>query len=176
MDPHTALILGAAHVAHGSIQAGGEVASAAMTAAGKVLEASIQTFGQCFCAFIDYMKEREITARIVVQELAATARVEAWSAAVIAEAEARTEEVRIQASLVLATIEDRQKQRDVKLEVIQGFMTVYNRWNVMLTDALASRADRMPLDERELLQQHIEALLQRAREMEHSITTIAVTL
>ena len=34
----------------------------------------------------------------------------------------------------------------------------------------------LPLDERELLQQHIERLLQRAREMEHAITTIAVTL
>ncbi len=176
MDPQTALILGGAHVAHGTIQAGGQVASAAMTAAGRVLEGAIQTFGQCFCAFMDYMKEREITARVVAQEMAATARVQAWSAAVIAEAEARTEEIRIQASLVLATIEDRQQRRDSKLEVIQGFMTAYHRWNVLLTDALTSRADRMPLDERELLQQHIETLLQRAREMEHAITSIAVTL
>jgi hypothetical protein len=60
--------------------------------------------------------------------------------------------------------------------VIQGFMDAYKDWNKMLTFALASRADRMPLDERELLQQHIQILLQRAREMENSITTIAVTL
>jgi hypothetical protein len=95
---------------------------------------------------------------------------------VIAEAEARTEEVRIQAKLVLVTIEDRKNQRGSKLEVIQGFMIAYQRWNVMLTDALTSRAERMPLDERELLQRHIESLLQRAREMEHAITTIAVSL
>lgn len=187
MDPRTALILGGAHVAHGAIQAGAQVTSAAVTAGGQVLEASIQSFGQCFCAFMGYMREREITARVVAQEreitarvvaqeAAATARVQAWSAAVIAEAEARTEEVRIQATLVLATIEDRKDQRESKLVVIHGFMSAYQRWNVMLTDALASRADRMPLDERELLQQHIEALLQRAREMEHAITSIAVTL
>lgn len=187
MDPRTALILGGAHVAHGTIQAGAQVTSAAVTAAGQVLKASIQSFGQCFCAFMGYMQEREITARVVAQERemtarvvaqeeAATARVQAWSAAVIAEAEARTEEVRIQATLVLATIEDRRDQRGSKLEVIQGFMNAYQRWNVMLTDALVSRANRMPLDERELLQQHIEALLQRAREMEHAITSIAVTL
>jgi hypothetical protein len=187
LDPRTALILGGAHLAHGTIQAGAQVTSAAVTAAGQVLEASIQSFGQCFCAFMGYMREREITARVVAQEReitarvvaqegAATARVQAWSAAVIAEAEARTEEVRIQATLVLATIEDRKNQRDSKLVVIHGFMSAYQRWNTMLTDALASRADRMPLDERELLQQHIETLLQRAREMEHAITSIAVTL
>ena len=187
IDPRTALILGGAHIAHGSIQAGAQVTSAAVTAAGQVLETSIQSFGQCFCAFMGYMREREITARVlaqereitarvVAQEEAATARVQAWSAAVIAEAEARTEEVRIQASLVLATIQDRKNQRESKLTVIQGFMSAYQRWNVMLTDALASRADRMPLDERKLLQHHIETLLQRAREMEHAITSIAVTL
>ena len=198
IDPRTALILGGAHIAHGSIQAGAQVTSAAVTAAGQVLETSIQSFGQCFCAFMGYMREREITARVlaqereitarvlaqereitarvVAQEEAATARVQAWSAAVIAEAEARTEEVRIQASLVLATIQDRKNQRESKLTVIQGFMSAYQRWNVMLTGALASRADRMPLDERELLQHHIETLLQRAREMEHAITSIAVTL
>jgi hypothetical protein len=102
--------------------------------------------------------------------------VQAWSAAVIAEAEARTEEVKIQAALVLATIKDRKNQRHSKLVVIQGFMSAYQRWNAMLTDALASRADRMPLDERELLQHHIERLLQREREMEGAITSIAVTL
>lgn len=187
MDPRTALILGGAHVANGAMQAGAQVTSAAITAAGRVLESSIQSFGQCFCAFMSYMREREITARVIAQEReitarviaqeeAATSRVQAWSAAVIAEAEARTEEVRIQATLVLATIEDRKSQRQSKLEVIQGFMGAYQRWNSMLTDALASRADRMPLDERELLQQHIETLLQRAREMEHAITSIAVTL
>jgi len=187
MDARTALILGGAHVAHGMIQGGAQVTSAAVTSAGQVLEASIQSFGQCFCAFMGYMREREITARVVAQEReitarvvaqeqAATARMQAWSSAVIAEAEARTEEVKIQATLVLATIEDCKNQRDSKLTVIHGFMTAYQSWNVMLTDALASRADRMPLDERELLQQHIERLLQRAREMEHSITSIAVTL
>ena len=183
MDPRTALIVGGAHVTHGTIQAGAQVTSAAV----QVLEASIQSFGQCFCAFMGYMREREITvrvvaqereitARVVAQEEAATARVQAWSATVIAEAEARTEEVRIQATLVLATIEDRKNQRESKLTVIHGFMSAYQRWNVMLTDALARRADRMPLGERELLQLHIETLLRRAREMEHSITSIAVTL
>lgn len=187
MDPRTALILGGAHVTHGALQAGAQVTSAAVTAAGRVLEASIESFGQCFCVFMGYLREREITARVVAQEReitarvvaqeqAATERVRLWSSAVIAEAEARTEEVRIQASLVLATIEDRKDQRESKLEVIQGFMSAYQRWNTMLTEALASRADRMPLDERELLQQHIERLLQRAREMEHAITSIAVTL
>lgn len=187
MDPRTALILGGAHVTHGAIQAAEKVTSAAVTAAGQVLETSIESFGQCFCAFMGYMREREITARviahereitsrIVAQEKEATARVQIWSTAVIAEAEARTEEVRIQATLVLATIDDRKNQRGAKLTVIHGFMSAYQRWNMMLTDALASRADRMPLDEREILQQHIETLLRRAREMEHSITTIAVTL
>jgi hypothetical protein len=187
LDPRSALILGGAHVANGAIQAGGQVTSATVTAAGKVLEASIQSFGQCFVAFMGYMREREITARVVtqereitarviVQEEAAKARLQIWSSTVIAEAEAKTEEVRIQASLVLAKIEDRKSQRTSKLEVIQGFMAAYQLWNVMLTKALASRADRMPLDERELLQQHIERLLQRAREMEQSITSIAITL
>jgi hypothetical protein len=187
VDPRTALILGGAHVVHGTIQAGAQFTSVAATVAGQVLETSIQSFGQCFCAFMGYMREREITvrvvaqereitARVVAQEEATTARMQAWSAAVIAEAEARTEEVRIQATLVLATIEDSKNQRESKLTVIHGFMSAYQRWNAMLTDALASRADRMPLDERELLQQHIETLLRRAREMEHSITTIAVTL
>ncbi|HEY1601459.1 MAG TPA: hypothetical protein VGG64_17795 [Pirellulales bacterium] len=176
MDQRAALILGGAHIAHGTVQAGAQVTSAAVTATGRVLEASIQSFSQCFCAFMEYAREREITARVVAQEQAATERVRIWSAAVIAEAEARTEEVRIQASLVLATIEDRRDQRGSKLEVIQGFMSAYQRWNTMLTEALASRADRMPLDERELLQQHIERLLQRSREMEHAITSIAVTL
>ncbi len=136
---------------HGATQAGAQVASTAITVAGEVLETSIQTFGQCFCSFMDYMREREITkrvitqereitARLVMQEQAATARMQIWSAAVIAEAEARTEEVRIQASLVLATIEDRKNQRESKLEVIQGFMSAYHRWNAMLSDALASRA------------------------------------
>ena len=198
MEPQTALILGGAHVVHGAIQANAHVTAAMVIASGQVLETSIQSFGQCFCAFMGYMREREITvrvvaqeqeitarvvaqereitARVVVQERAATARVQAWSAAVIAEAEARTEEVKSQANLVLAAIQDRRSQRESKLVVVQGFMSAYQRWNVMLTDALASRADRMPLDERELLQQHIETLLQRAREMEHAITTIAVTL
>ncbi|MFO0819270.1 MAG: hypothetical protein U1A77_15085 [Pirellulales bacterium] len=187
LDPRTALILGGAHVAHGAIQVGGQVASATVTAAGQVLEASIHSFGQCFVAFMGYMREREVTARVVAQEReitarviaqedAATARLQIWSSTVIAQAEARTEEVRIQATLVLASIEERKGQRTSKLEVIQGFMAAYQRWNVMLTEALASRADRMPLDERELLQQHIERLLQRAREMEKSITSIAVTL
>jgi hypothetical protein len=161
---------------HGTVQAGAQVAAAAVTATGRVLEASIQSFSQCFCAFMEYAREREITARVVAQEQAATKRLRLWSAAVIAEAEARTEEVRIQASLVLATIEDRKNQRESKLQVIQGFMSAYQRWNTMLTEALASRADRMPLDERELLQQHIERLLQRAREMEQANTSIAVTL
>jgi hypothetical protein len=136
LDPRTALILGGAHVAHGTIQAGSQVASSAVTATGRVLETSIQSFGQCFCAFMGYMREREITARVVAQEReitarvvaheeAATARVQAWSAAVIADAEARTEEVRIQATLVLAAIEDRRNQRESKLEVIKGFMSAY---------------------------------------------------
>jgi hypothetical protein len=187
LDPRTALILGGAHIAHGTVQAGAQVTAAAITATGRVLEASIQSFGQCFCALMVLLKEkeitarvvaqeREITARVVAQEQAATERVRLRSATVIAEAEARTEEVRIQANLVLAAIEDRKDQRESKLHVIQGFMSAYQRWNAMLTDALASRADRMPMDERELLQQHIERLLQRAREMEYAITSIAVTL
>ena len=155
MDPRTALILGGAHVVHGTVQAGAEVTAAAVTATGRALEASIQSFSQCFCTFMGYLREREITAhvvaqereittRVVAQEQAATERVRLWSAAVIAEAEARTEEVRIQASLVLATIEERKEQRDSRLEVIRGFMNSYQRWNTMLTEALASRAHRMP--------------------------------
>jgi len=187
MDPRTALILGGAHVAHGLIQANAQVTAAAVTAAGRVLESSIQSFGQCFSAFMGYMREREITARVVAQEReitarvvaveeGATARVRAWSEAVIAQAEARTEEVRIQARLVLATLQDRKDQRDGKLAAINGFMSAYQGWNAMLTDALASRADRMPLDQRELLQQHIDTLLQRARDLEQAITSIAKTL
>lgn len=175
-DPRTIAILGAAYVADRAMTVSGEVAQTAVTAAGRVLEASIQTFGECFCAFMDYMKEREITTRVIAQEMAATARVQAWSSAVIAQAEARTEEVRLKASLVLAAIEDRQKQRDAKLEVIQGFMDAYQRWNAMLTTALDKRVEAMSLEERELLQQHIDRLLQRAREMEHAITSVAVTL
>ena len=121
-------------------------------------------------------QEREITARVVTQEQAATDLVHIWSTTVIAEAEARTEDMRIQASLVLATIQDRKDQRKSKLTVIHEFMKSYQSWNVMLTDALASRADRMPLHERELLQKQIEPLLQRARDMERNITEIAVTL
>ena len=176
LNEKTAMILGASQVAHGATQAAAEVSSAAVTAAGQVLETSINTFGDCFRAFAEYLKEREITQRVIAQETAATRRIEIWSATVIAEAEQQTERVRISASLVLATMNDAAKQRDAKLEVIQGFMGAYKDWNGMLTKALASRADRMPLDERELLQQHIETLLQRAREMETSITTIAVTL
>lgn len=186
-DAQTAFVLGAAHVTHGATQAAGEVTSATMTAAGQVLETSIKKFGECFSSFMIYMKEREITQRVITQEKeitrrviaqeeAATQRMQIWSHAIITEAEERTKQVRISASLVLATISDKAKQRDAKLEVIQGFMIAYKDWNAMLTAALASRADRMPLDERELLQQHIQALLQRAREMENSITTIAVTL
>lgn len=186
-DAQTAFVLGAAHVAHGATQAAGEVASSTVTAAGQVLEASIKTFGECFSSFMVYMKEREITNRVIAQEKeitrrviaqeeAATQRIQVWSYTVIAEAEQRTEQVRISASLVLAMTNDKAKQREAKLEVIQGFMSAYKAWNAMLTEALAGRADRMPLDERELLQQHIQALLQRAREMENSITTIAVTL
>ncbi|HEY8750305.1 MAG TPA: hypothetical protein VIM11_20140 [Tepidisphaeraceae bacterium] len=187
MDPRAALILGGAHIAHGTIQAGAQVTSAAVTAAGQVLEASVQSFGQCFEAFMGFMREREITARVIAQEReittrvvaqeeAATARVQTWSAAVLAEAEARTEEVRIQATLVLASIEDRKNHRESRMVVIHGFMRAYQRWNAMLTDALASRADPMPLDKRELLQKHIETLLQRAREIEHAITSVAATL
>jgi hypothetical protein len=175
-DAETALVLGFAHVTHGATLAAGEAASATVTAAGQVLGTSIKTFGECFTSFMGYMKEREITKRVVAQEMAATHRVQIWSHTVIAEAEERTEQVRISASLVLASINDKAKQRDAKLEVIQGFMVAYKDWNKMLTTALASRADRMPLDERELLQQHIQTLLQRAREMENCITTIAVTL
>lgn len=51
MDARTALILGRAHVAHGTIQAGGQVTAAAVAAAGQVLEASIQSFGQGFCTY-----------------------------------------------------------------------------------------------------------------------------
>ena len=171
-DAHTAMVLGAAHVAHGATQATGEVAAAA----GKVLETSINTFGECFHSFMGYMKEREITQRVIAQEAAATQRVQLWSDTVIAEAQEQTEQVRIAASLVLARINDKAEQREAKLQVVQGFMDAYRDWNKMLTEALASRADRMPLDERELLQQHIQTLLQRAREMENSITTIAVTL
>lgn len=198
LDPRAALILSGAHVAHGVAQSSALVASAAITATGRVLETSIQSFGNCVTTFMGYMREREITTRVIAQEREITARVIAqereitarifaqeeaetervrlWSAAVIAEAEARTEEVRTQAMLVLATIEDKRSRRDAKLKVIQGFMTAYQDWNSMLTKALANRADRMPLDEREILQRHIDTLLERAREMERNITTIAVTL
>ncbi len=193
-DPRAALILGGAHVAHGGIQAGGQIAGAAAQTLGH----SIQSFERCFGAFLGYLREREITdrliaqereitariiaqereitARIVAQAEAATERVRLWSAAMIADAEARTSEVRTQARLVLAAIEDGQSRRASKLEVIQGFMKAYERWNAMLVQALASRADRMPLHEREILQQHIDRLLQRAREMEVAITSVAVTL
>lgn len=164
-DVKTALVLGAAHVAHGAIQA-----------TAQTLEASIKTFGECFDSLMGYMKEREATRRVIAQEKAATERMQIWSDTVIAEAQEQTEQVRISASLVLASINDKAKGRDAKLEVVRGFMASYQEWNKMLTEALASRADRMPLDERELLQQHIKMLLQRSREMENSITSIATTL
>lgn len=187
LEPGPALLLGGAIIAHGTLQASAQVTGTVIMATGRALEASIQSFSQCFSAFMGYMKEREITsrmisqereitARVVTQEQAATDRVHIWSTTVIAEAEARTEDMRIQASLVLATIQDRKDQRKSKLTVIHEFMKSYQSWNVMLTDALASRADRMPLHERELLQKQIEPLLQRARDMERNITEIAVTL
>jgi hypothetical protein len=98
MDPRTALILAGAHgavqaggqVGAAAAQAGGQIASAAVTvtATGRVLEASIDSFGQCFCAFMGYMREREITTRVVAQEREITARV-------VAQEEAATEQVRL---------------------------------------------------------------------------------
>jgi hypothetical protein len=175
-DAQTALILGAAHVTHGAARAAGDVAATTVNSAGQVLQASIRTFGECFSSFMIYMQEREITKQVIIHEMAETRRVEIWSETVIAEAQERTEQVKISASLVLAAIHDRAQERSAKLEVIRGFMDSYKEWNAMLTKALASRADRMPMNERELLQQHIGSLLQRAREMENSITAIALSL
>jgi hypothetical protein len=171
-DVKTALVLGAAHIAHGSTQALGETA----TAACKVLESAVATFGECFVSFMGYMKEREISNRVIAQEVAATERMQIWSSTVIAAAEEQTERVKIQASLVLAALYEEKDRRELKMEVIRGFMKEYSRWNEMLTNSLGARSVGMPLDERELLQGHINVLLSRAREMELSISNIAATL
>jgi hypothetical protein len=123
-----------------------------------------------------YLRECAITACVLGVEREKPARVQAWAAAVIAEAQEQTERLRIRADLVLATIRDNQSRREAKLEVIAGFMREYSAWNHTLRGLLADRAAGMSLEGREQYQHHIDALFERARHMEQVISSIAVTL
>jgi hypothetical protein len=176
LDLPTALTLGAAHVAHGAVTAYGQVASAVAQATGEVLSTAIRSFGECFVAYMGYLQECAKTARVLGVEREKTARVRAWAEAVIAQAKQQTEQLRIRADLVLSTIRDNQSRREAKMEVIARFMEEHTAWNYALRGLLAGRSAGMSLQEREQHERHINALLERARDMEQAIVSIAGTL
>ena len=170
-----------------AMQATAFVSSVAITEAGKAFQEAVQGSSEMFATVMGYFKEREITRReitreqeitnrIIDQERAQTQRFQIWSDTVIAQAEAKTDELRIQAEIVLAKLEDKRAQRASKIDVINGFLEIYSQWHKSLMELLKMRADKMSLSERQKLDRDIHVAMQRAREMELSITTITASL
>ena len=156
-----AAILVAGHLGAETIKAGAQV----YTATAQLMASTVQSLAECSKAYFNYLEECQ-----------RTRQVEIWSYTVIAEAREHTRQIEIQAAAVLAQLQAAKSSRDARLEVVRSFLHEHHRLHELFIHQGGKNIQNLTIDERMHLTKCRDEVLQRLRDLELSITTIANAL
>jgi hypothetical protein len=123
-----------------------------------------------------------------------TRQVEIWSHTVIEEAREQTRQMEIQAEamvravleqtrsiesnaeITLAQLDDVRAARDARMELVRSFLKQHHELNRFFLQQTESGIQNLSIDERVTLSKYREEVLQRLRELESALGSLAKTL
>ena len=156
-----AAYLAIAHLGAETTKAAAQVYSATAN----LMATTVQSLAECAKAYFNYLEECE-----------RTRQVEIWSATVLAEAREHTRRIEIQATVILRQLDDVKSSRDARMGVVRTFLGEHHRLHELFIHQSSNGLQNLSIEERVHLTKARDEVLQRLRELESSITTIANAL
>ena len=170
----------AASIAYGqTVQA----AAVVFAASANLVASTVKSLAVCADAFFNYLAECQ-----------RTRQVEIWSVTVIAEARERTRQMEIQAealifaasqetrrveieaSVTMEQLRDTQEAREARMEIVRNFLDQHHRLHQVFISQSEWGLRNLTVDERVNLTKYRDAMLQRLRDLESAIASLANTL
>ena len=160
-----------------------QAAATAYAATVNLVATTVHSLAECATAYMNYAAERQ-----------RTRQVEIWSYTVLAEARERTHQLEIQAQamvlaareetrrieinaeLTVAQIRDTQAAREARMEIVRSFLEQHQQLNRLFLQQSESGIQNLSIDERVTLTKYRDDVLQRLRELETALGSLAKTL
>jgi len=135
------------------------------TASAMLLATTVQSLAECSKGYFNYLEACQ-----------RTRQVEIWSYTVIAEAREHTRQIEIQAEIVLRQLEDVQSSREARMEVVRTFLGEHHRLHELFIHQSGSEIQNLTIEERVHLTQSRDLVLQRLRDLESALASLANAL
>ena len=149
----------------------------------QLITETVKSVAECFKDYCNYMAECQ-----------KTRQVEIWSATVLAEARERTHQIEIQAQAFVLEAREQTRRveiqaeitrdqlgnvreaRQAKMEIVHAFLGEHHRLHEILIHQSSSGIQNLAIEERVHLTKRRDEVLQRLRELESAITSMASAL
>ena len=177
--------LGAVGIGMASLGVGmtAKAAAEVYSATANMVATTVHSLATCAAAYANY-----------VAECQRTRQVEIWSYTVLKEARERTHQMEIQAEamvlaateqtrrvelnaeITVAQIRDTQAARDARMEIVRSFLEQHQQLNRLFLQQNESGIQNLSIDERVTMNKYRDDVLQRLRELEVALGSLAKTL
>jgi hypothetical protein len=144
---------------------------------------TVHSLSQCATAYANYAAECQ-----------RTRQVEIWSYTVLAEAQQKTRQMAIKANAMLsaaieqtrvvelnaevaiAQIQETQAARNARMEIVRSFLTEHQHLNRLFLQQNETGIKNLSVEERTTLAKYRDEVMQRLRDLETALSTLARTL
>ena len=144
---------------------------------------TVKSLAECFKAYCGYMAECQKTRQVEIWSATVLAdarehthRIEIQAEALILEAREQTRRVQIQAEITREQLNDTRAAREARMEIVRTFLGEHHRLHELLIHQSGSGVQNLSVEERVQLTKCRDEVLQRLRELESAITSMANAL
>ena len=155
-------------------------AATVYAATANVVASTVHSLAECGKAYFNYLEECQRTrqveiwsATVIAEARERTRQMENHAAALIADAEEQTRRVKIQANITKEQIRDTKDARAARMEIVRAFLNEHHRLHKLLINQSGSGHKNLSPDQRVHLTETRDNVLQRLRELESAIASLA---
>lgn len=160
-----------------------QAAATVYAATANLVATTVQSVAECGKAYFNYVEECQRTrqveiwsATVIAEARESTHQMEIQAAALIFDAQEQTRRIEIQAEITKDQIHDTQAAREARMEIVRTFLGEHHNLNKLLIDQSGSGIQNLSVEERVHLAKYRDDGLQRLRELEFAITSLANVL
>lgn len=171
-----AAILTVGHLGAETIKAGAQV----YTATANLMATTVQSLAECSKAYFNYLEECQRTRQVeiwsytvIAEARERTRRIELESKSLIRLAQEHTRQIEIQADITRQQLTNVQDTRESRMEIVRTFLDEHHKLNKLFMDHSGSRTQNLSVEERVQLAKYRDEILQRLRDLESAITSLA---
>ena len=160
-----------------------QAAATVYAATANLVATTVQSLAECGKAYFNYIEECQRTrqveiwsATVIAVAREQTQQMEIQAEALIFDAREQTRRIEIHAEITREQIRDTQAARDARMEIVRTFLDEHHRLHELFINQRESGLQNLSVDERVHLSKYRDDVLQRLRELESAIASLAHTL